>query len=91
MEYLPQGDLEQYMFSRTQGPLSEEAAGEITYQVLEGLTYMHDNLFAHRDLKPGVRSHPGKPSSYLTDNSEYSGQIFPAPAMVGENRRFWYQ
>ena len=73
MEYLPQGDLEQYMSSRTQGPLSEEAAGEITYQILEGVNYMHDNLFAHRDLKLGVRFHPFKSGNCLTNNSEYSG------------------
>ena len=53
MEYLQHGDLEQYL-SRIP-PLPEEAAGDITYQILEGLSYMHDNRFAHRDLKPGVR------------------------------------
>ena len=53
MEYLQHGDLEQYLSKAS--PLSEEAAGDVTYQILEGLSYMHDNWFAHRDLKPGVR------------------------------------
>jgi serine/threonine protein kinase len=53
MEYLKLGDLEQYL-SRMP-PLLEEAAGDVIYQILEGLSYMHKNSFAHRDLKPGVR------------------------------------
>ena len=53
MEYLPHGDVEQYLSKVP--PLLEEAAGHIIYQILEGLSYMHENMFAHRDMKPGVR------------------------------------
>ena len=27
---------------------------QLTYQIVEGLDQMHQNNFAHRDLKPGV-------------------------------------
>ena len=52
MEYLRLGDLERYLES----PLPESEASTITHQLLEGLVFMHDNKFAHRDLKPRVRS-----------------------------------
>lgn len=50
MEYLELGDLEKYLGI----PLPEVEACIITKQLLEGLIFMHDNQFAHRDLKPGV-------------------------------------
>lgn len=50
MEYLPNGDLEKYLGS----PLPEEEARDIVHQVLEGLQFMHENDFTHRDLKPAV-------------------------------------
>lgn len=54
MEYCKLGDLQGYL-SRVP-PLSETQAQEITFQTLEGVRFMHENEFAHRDLKPGVRS-----------------------------------
>ena len=50
MEYFPLGDLQNYLSS----PLPEKDTQQITSQVLEGLLFMHDNGFAHRDLKPNV-------------------------------------
>ncbi|OQE36829.1 hypothetical protein PENCOP_c011G07986 [Penicillium coprophilum] len=51
MEYLELGDLQDYLHSVKQ-PLSELEAQCIMSQILEGLDLMHDNGFAHRDLKP---------------------------------------
>ncbi|KAH0559852.1 hypothetical protein GP486_003631 [Trichoglossum hirsutum] len=48
MEYFPLGDLQNYLSS----PLPEKDTQQVIHQVLEGLSFMHDNGFAHRDLKP---------------------------------------
>jgi serine/threonine protein kinase len=79
MEYLPHGDLEQYL-SRTP-PLLEEAAGDIIYQILEGLSYMHENRFAHRDLKPGVRPY----SNGLNKLSNCRNRIFSSSLALPSN------
>lgn len=50
MEYLPYGDLQQYLHS----PLPEKEGQLLVFQVLEGLRCMHENQFTHRDLKPAV-------------------------------------
>ena len=50
MEYVPLGDLEPYL----KAPLPEPQARIIARQLLQGLVFMHENKFAHRDLKPGV-------------------------------------
>lgn len=50
MEYLPLGDLENYV--NEHGLLSEEEIKEVTQQILEGLRIMHLESFVHRDLKP---------------------------------------
>jgi serine/threonine protein kinase len=56
MEYLPDGDLQKYLRS----PLPEIEGQHIISQILEGLNFMHDKGFAHRDLKPAVRlARPG--------------------------------
>ncbi|KAK5988212.1 Serine/threonine-protein kinase RAD53 [Cladobotryum mycophilum] len=49
MEYLRMGDLQRYLTR----PLPESEARQITTQVLEGLGFMHENGFVHRDVKPG--------------------------------------
>jgi serine/threonine protein kinase len=52
MEYLELGDLKCYLDDKP--PLPEHEAREITRQILDGLFLMHDNDFAHRDLKTNV-------------------------------------
>ena len=52
MEYLELGDLHVYL--RDQPPLPEPEVKEIAFQILDGLHLMHENGFAHRDLKPKV-------------------------------------
>jgi serine/threonine protein kinase len=52
MEYLEAGDLFSFFYRKP--PLPEAEAKEIAYQILEGLDMLHDNGFAHRDLKPHV-------------------------------------
>ncbi|KAM3519897.1 hypothetical protein NHJ13051_007206 [Beauveria bassiana] len=49
MEYLEHGDLQKHLAH----PLSEQEAKLITAQIIEGLGFMHENDFTHRDLKPG--------------------------------------
>ena len=50
MEYMPHGDLQKYIGS----PFPEKETQCIVVQILEGLQFMHDHGFAHRDLKPDV-------------------------------------
>ena len=54
MEYLPLGDLETYAIKN--GALTELELKEVASQILEGLRIMHQKSFAHRDLKPQVRT-----------------------------------
>lgn len=54
MEFLEYGDLHHYLGS----PLPEPEAKFITGQISEGLVFMHQNDFAHRDLKPAVSYPP---------------------------------
>lgn len=50
MEYFPLGDLQSYISKHA--PIDEADVCEITYQILEGLRNMHQEGFAHRDVKP---------------------------------------
>jgi calcium/calmodulin-dependent protein kinase I len=52
MEYLGLGDLQQCVLKLPS--LTEHDASIIAAQSLEGLHFMHDNGFAHRDMKPKV-------------------------------------
>jgi len=50
MEYLEHGDFQKYL----KHPFPEDEAREVASQLAEGLLFMHENGFAHRDLKPSV-------------------------------------
>lgn len=50
MEHLAHGDLQKYLTN----PLPEREVRQIIAQLAEGLEYMHQNDFAHRDMKPLV-------------------------------------
>jgi serine/threonine protein kinase len=50
MEYFELGDLQAHLGR----PLPERETQQITHQLLEGLTELHANGYAHRDLKPAV-------------------------------------
>ncbi|KAI5925562.1 kinase-like domain-containing protein, partial [Camillea tinctor] len=49
-EYCEHGDLAEYIKNKC---IPENECQDITRQVLQGLVYMHEKGFAHRDLKPG--------------------------------------
>ena len=63
MEYIQNGDLHAYIADRT--TVTESDAQTISSQLLEGLQVMHKNNFAHRDLKPQVRTPEAQGSSPL--------------------------
>lgn len=52
MEYFPHGDLRKYM--TVSPPFPEAEAQQVTFQLVEGLGFLHENGFTHRDLKPSV-------------------------------------
>jgi serine/threonine protein kinase len=72
MEYCRHGDLHHYLMS--QRILAAEEVQQLTYQMLEALDQMHQNDFAHRDLKPGVCMILPL-GEYLLISSERSHQI----------------
>jgi calcium/calmodulin-dependent protein kinase I len=88
MEYLEYGDLHHYLLESP--PLPEQEAGDITFQILEGLAFMHENGFAHRDLKPAVRrlydTIVSNMHHKLIINPEYSSKVKTSEYLVGKNR-----
>jgi serine/threonine protein kinase len=54
MEYFPLGDLSHHIEALT-SPIVELDAVQIVTQILEGVDFMHNLNYAHRDLKPAVR------------------------------------
>jgi calcium/calmodulin-dependent protein kinase I len=52
MEYFPHGTLSRYI----KAGFSENEVKQITGQLLVGLVSMHEQEYAHRDLKPDVSS-----------------------------------
>ncbi|KAF7536731.1 hypothetical protein G7054_g4313 [Neopestalotiopsis clavispora] len=52
MEYMEHGDLQRRLIR----PYPELEVRSIASQLLEGLQFMHENGFTHRDLKPGYPS-----------------------------------
>ena len=52
LEYFPLGDLQKHMYSS--GPMAHSDVRDISFQIMEGLDYMHREGFAHRDVKPSV-------------------------------------
>jgi serine/threonine protein kinase len=52
MEYCRHGDLYHYLKEKRILPRGE--VQQLACQIVEGLDQMHQNDFAHRDLKPGV-------------------------------------
>ncbi|VUC32373.1 unnamed protein product [Clonostachys rosea] len=51
MEYCELGDLDRYLANHSNTRLPESEAQDITYQILEALTSMHQETFCHGDLK----------------------------------------
>lgn len=57
MEWLQHGDLHVYLYGdhgRKPPQIPESQAQQVASQLLDGLKFMHENGFAHRDFKPSV-------------------------------------
>jgi len=50
LEFMEEGTL--YSKLKKAGKLSEEDASQLMSDVLKGVTYLHNNGIAHRDIKP---------------------------------------
>lgn len=53
LEYMDGGSLRMRLSRR--GPMSEGQTAAVTRKVLVGLSYLHSNGIAHRDIKVGTR------------------------------------
>jgi serine/threonine protein kinase len=89
MEYCRHGDLHHHIKSRRFVPAGE--VQQLAYQILEGLDQMHQNDFAHRDLKPGVCMNLTLDGRILMA-IEYSHQINATrQEVVDSTSRFWHK
>ncbi|KAH8649306.1 kinase-like domain-containing protein [Xylariales sp. PMI_506] len=70
MEYFPLGDLSRSM--RTQGPFPEAIASRIVGQLLKGIQLMHEEGFAHRDLKSSNILVASRSPSWLVKIADFS-------------------
>ena len=79
MEYFEQGDLARHLES----PLAEDEVKVITKQLLEGLVVLHNQNWAHRDLKP--------PNIFVVDKSPWwikIGDFGISKRICSDNTRF---
>jgi serine/threonine protein kinase len=80
MEYFQHGDLHSHVSKGS--PVSEPDAQDITYQIIKGLSYMHREGFAHRDLKPKVYiSNFVFDSHWLTQREHIRQRMHPGPVV----------
>lgn len=85
MEYCEHGDLHHYLHLAPSLP--ETDAQQITFQVLEGLNFMHENGYSHRDLKPGVSALTpceALSTSNFVHRTEYLSEVENARSLVGQ-------
>lgn len=90
MEYLERGDPLTYL-EKSRLPFLEAEPKEIAFQILEGLDMMHQIRFAHRDLKPNVRSLNSIETEADCTSIEHPDSIAPTKSVVGQAGRFWDQ
>ena len=83
MEYVPHDNLRNYLEMER----AESEAKASIRQLLKGLVVIHEAGFAHRDLKPEVRSlHPAANTQLIGFIEHFSG---PKISHTGKDRRFW--
>jgi serine/threonine protein kinase len=70
MEYCPCGDLKNHLAMN--GAVGEADAQVIVSQILKGLAHMHEENFAHRDLKPAVSTSHSLESRFTVNHSRMS-------------------
>jgi Protein kinase domain len=83
MEYLEHGSLTEYINAL----FPESEVQDVVLQLSEGINFMHENGFAHRDLKPSVSSHVSGMGNHAK-KQEYPC-VQATSGVVGEDWRLW--